>query len=93
MLLSATTASAQNLVAPEVVQLENLQVEGDIANSICWQREQSLPPLLQHQSARWLHHARGEQKLSSVQCQHALEDAGRKGFPNTDLHTRLDRQI
>jgi hypothetical protein len=30
MLLSATAASAQNLVAPEVVQLENLQVEGDM---------------------------------------------------------------
>ena len=30
MLLSATAATAQNLVAPEVVQLENLQVEGDM---------------------------------------------------------------
>jgi len=30
MLLSATAASAQNLVPPEVVQLENLQVEGDM---------------------------------------------------------------
>ena len=30
MLLSATAASAQNIVAPEVVQLENLQVEGDM---------------------------------------------------------------
>ena len=30
MLLSVTAASAQNLLAPEVVQLENMQVEGEM---------------------------------------------------------------